>query len=107
MAENKGRNGAQDENLDEEEIGDELIELVDEEGKTQTFELLASFALNDSQYLAVTEPTEEEDPESMEVFILRIDQDEEGNDIYVSVDDEEADTAFDYFLSQVDAEEEE
>lgn len=96
------------EDLEEEnEEEQDLIELVDEEGETQVFELLGSFELDDAQYLAVADPDEEEDPESMEVFILKVVPDEDGNDTYVSVDDEEADKAFEYFLTLVDAEAEE
>lgn len=88
------------------EEADDLIELVDEEGETQVFELLGSFELEGNNYLAVADPEEEEDAESVEVFILKILTDEEGNDTYISVDDEESDRAFNYFLTLVDAEEE-
>ena len=95
------------ENMDlNSEEADDLIELVDEEGETQVFELLGSFELEGNNYLAVADPEEEEDAESVEVFILKILTDEEGNDTYISVDDEESDKAFNYFLTLVDAEEE-
>lgn len=95
------------ENMEPEtEEDDDLIELVDEEGETQVFELLGSFELNGSQYLAVSEPTDEEDPESLEVFILKTVPDEEGNDTYIPVEGDEADAAFDHFLKMVEAEEE-
>ena len=94
------------ENLDNEmEEDDDLIELVDEEGETQVFELMGSFELNDSHYIAVADPIEEDDPESVEIFILKTVTDEDGNDTYVSVEDEEADAAFNYFLTLVDSEE--
>ena len=87
---------------------DELIELVDEDGETQTFEWLATFTMNDAQYIAVADATEEEDPESIEVLFLRIEQDEDGNDVYVSVNDEkEADDAVAAFMELVDEEESE
>ena len=87
---------------------DELIELVDEDGETKTYEWLATFTMNDAQYIAVADATEEEDPESIEVLFLRIEQDEDGNDVYVSVNDEkEADDAFAAFMDLVDEEEEE
>ncbi len=85
----------------------DLIELVDESGETTLFELLGSFPFNDSHYLAVTPPTGEDDPESMEVFILKVIQDADGNDTYVTPDDAESDAAFNHFLTLVDAEEEE
>ena len=84
----------------------ELIELIDEDGETQTFELLAAFDLNDAHYLAVSEPIEDEDVESVEVFILKTVTDEEGNDSYVTVEEDESDVAFQHFLTLVEAEEE-
>ena len=95
------------ENLDEElddNLEDDLIELVDEDGETTTFELLGTFDLNEVHYLAVSEPIGEEDPESVEVLILKTVQDEDGNDTYVPAEDEESEAAFNYFLSIVDAE---
>ncbi len=83
----------------------ETIELIDEDGNSQLFELLGSFDLDGKHYLAVSEPSEEEEPESMDVFFLRTVKDENGNDIYISAEDEESKAAFDYFLTLVDAEE--
>ena len=95
------------ENLDNEmEEDDDLIELVDEEGETQVFELMGSFELDGNHYIAVADPIEEDDPESVEIFILKTVQDEDGNDTYVSVEDEEADAAFNYFLTLVESDEE-
>jgi len=93
-----------DENLDGEE--NDLIELVDENGEPQVFELMGSFELDGSHYLAVADPIEEDDPESVEIFILKVEQDENGDDTYVTVEDKEADAAINYFLTLVDAEEE-
>ena len=92
---------------EEPEEEDDLIELVDEDGETRVFELMGSFSMNGENYLAVSDPVEEEDPESIEIFILKIVTDEEGNDTYVPPEDKEADAAFEYFLTLVDAEEEE
>jgi len=90
------------------EEDDDLIELVDEEGETTLFELLASFDFEGAHYLAVSEPTEEEDPESMQVIMLKTAQDEDGQDTYVTIDDDdESEAAFNYFLTLVEAEAEE
>ena len=93
--------------LTPEEEEDELIELVDEDGNTQTFEWLASFPVGENQYIAVAEPMEDgEEPEEIQVLFLRIEEDEDGNDVYIPVeDDAEADAAFAGFLDLVDAEE--
>ena len=91
--------------LDEAFGEDGLIELIDEEGESQKFELLGAFDMDGEHFLAVSEPTDEEDEdiESMEVFILKTIEDEDGNDIYVTPDDDEADAAFEFFLNMVDA----
>ena len=91
-----------EETAEEDDLG--TIELVDENGDSQVFELLATFDLNGCHYLAVADPIEEDDPESVEVVILKTETDEEGNDTYVTVEDEESDMAFNHFLSLVDAE---
>lgn len=87
---------------------DELIELIDEEGESTLFEHLGTFEFKGETYLAVTPATEEEeeddDEEDMEVFILKIETDENGEDIYTVPDDEIADQAFAHFLTLVDLE---
>ncbi len=92
---------------EEEGEEDELIELADEDGNTQTFEWLASFPGRENQYIAVAEPLEdEEEPEEIQVLFLRIEEDEEGNDVYIPVeDDEEADAAYEAFTEAISEEE--
>ena len=99
----------QDEEMEEEieEFEDDIIELVDENGETTQFELLGSFDMKGQHYLALSEPSEEEDPDSMEVFILKVVPDEDGNDTYRAVEDQEADEAFEAFLKIVDGQTEE
>ncbi len=93
--------------LTPEEEEDELIELVDEDGNTQTFEWLASFPVGENQYIAVAEPMKEEtEPEEIQVLFLRIEEDEEGNDVYIPVeDDQEADAAYEAFMEAITEEE--
>ena len=76
---------------------DELIELVDENGETTVFEHLATLEYEGDTYLALCEPEDEEsnEDEDLEVFILKIEQDEEGNDVYTVPDDDVADAVFD------------
>ena len=90
-----------DGNLEEE---NDLIDLVDEDGETKTFEVMGTFDLDGNHYLAVSDPIGEEEPESVEIFILKTVQDENGEDTYVTVEDEESDAAFEYFLTLVEAE---
>ena len=93
--------------LDPEEEMDEIIELVDEEGNTETFELLASFVMDDVNYLALTPEAMDESDEEVEVVIMRTETDGEGNDTYIPVTDEqEADAAFARFMELIETEEE-
>ena len=93
--------------LTPEEEEDDKIELVDEDGNTQTFEWLASFPVGGTQYIAVSDPLEEgEDPEEISVLFLRIEEDEDGNDVYIPVEEEEeADAAYEAFMEAINEEE--
>ena len=82
----------------ENQENDDMIELTDQDGETTLFEHLATFPYKGKTYLAVCEPSDDEEPEDLEVFLLRAEEDENGEEIYVSTDDEETDEAFDYFL---------
>ena len=70
----------------------ELVELVDENGETTVFEHLATLEFEGESYLALSDP--ESDKEDLEVFILKIEQDEDGNDVYTVPDDNVADAVF-------------
>ena len=56
--------------MDGENEDNGLIELVDEDGNSETFELLASFDMDGKQYLAVAD-TEEEEEDPAEQLIRR------------------------------------
>ena len=102
-------------NMDEMEEDVEYIDLIDEDGNSETFEVLASFPMGEVQYVAVTEAVKEAEDEEAEsdeaeeipVMLLRIETDDKGNDIFVAVDDdEEAERAFNA-LEELLAEDEE
>ena len=78
-------------NLNPEEE-DDLVELVDENGETTVFEHLATLEYEGESYLALCDPESEE--EDLEVFILKIEQDENGEDVYNVPDDDVADAVF-------------
>ena len=88
------------------ENDEDLIELIDENGESSFFEHLATFEYKGESYLAVCDPEtdeEVEDEESeLEVFILKIETDEDGNDVYTVLEDDKADEVFDYFVTLVD-----
>lgn len=85
-----------------------IIELIaDSTGEAVSFEHLATIEHNGAYYIALTELTEE-DTEECDVIIMKIDQDENGKECYVPVEDEdEQQTVFDKFLELMDEEEEE
>ena len=87
-----------------------IIELIDDAtGESISFEHLATIEHDGAYYIALAEVSEEEDEaEECEVIIMKIDQDEDGNECYVQVDDEdEQQTVFDKFIALMEEEEEE
>jgi len=66
-------------------VDPEIIQLVDENGQEVDFELVASFELDETRY-AVVVPVE---GEGEDAYILKVDQDENGEDIFVGIEDEE------------------
>lgn len=96
------------ENMEEEE--DRVFEFVDENGDTTLFEHLATIEHQGEMYLVLTTPENEveegaDESDEMEIQILKIAQDEQNEDVYVSVDDDEAQAVFEEFLRLVDEEE--
>lgn len=82
---------------------DDILVLVDEKGEEVKFEYLDTMEMNGSEY-AILLPLEEDDEESEteEVVILKLDKDAEGEDSFVSVDDEkELQTVFEEFKKKV------
>lgn len=77
-----------------EENGEEndLVELIDENGEHTVFEHLATLEYEGESYLALCDPESDED--DLEVFILKIEQDEDGNDVYNVPEDDVADAVF-------------
>ena len=71
---------------------DDLVELIDENGESTVFEHLATLEYEGESYLALCDPESEE--EDLEVFILKIEQDENGEDVYNVPEDDVADAVF-------------
>ena len=84
---------------------EDLVELIDENGEKSLFEHLATLEYKGESYLALCDP--EADEEDLEVFILKIDQDENGEDYYTVPDDEVADAVFEQLVRMSDSMEEE
>lgn len=96
--------------LEEVDEDTDIIELTDEEGVTSEFQYLATMEHEGESYvvlMALQEEESEQDEDEGEVVILKIEQDENGEDIYVSCEDEEVtQQVFDKFVKMMEAEEE-
>ncbi len=81
---------------------DDVVVLMDEEGQETQFEYLDTVEMGDNEYVVLL-PVEdgENTTEVEEVLILRVDQDENGDDVFSSIDDEsELNRVFEQFKSQ-------
>lgn len=67
---------------------DEIIVMVDEEGKEVEFTHIATLDYNDEWYIYV-QPVELGDMDEDEMFIFKIEEDENGNDLFTPVEDED------------------
>ena len=83
-----------EEELNALEEGD-IIEMIDDTGKTVPFIFVDALEYEGDVYLALAEPEEED-----AVFFLRIEQDEDGNDFYTAPDEELEDVLFEQFTKQ-------
>ena len=79
-----------------EEEGEKIL-LTDENGVESEFELIGSAELNGNQYFACV-PAEGGDPEYLEYVILKLIIDEDGEEMLVTIDDDdEFEDVADYF----------
>lgn len=79
---------------------DNCVELVDEDGKQAKFTHVMTLEYEGSNYVLLSPAEPMEDIAEDEVMILRIAQDQEGVDVYVSVDDDaELENVFAKYLS--------
>ena len=83
----------------------DIIELTDEDGNVTRFEYMTTVDYEGELHVALmpAEEAEDEDAEEGSVVLLKIEKDENGEDIYVSIEDEKlADAVFEKFLEMVD-----
>lgn len=74
------------------EEGD-IIEMIDDNGETIPFIFVDALEYEGDTYLALAEPDEDD-----AVFFLKIDQDEDGSDVYTAPDEALEDKLFEQFL---------
>lgn len=72
----------------------DIIEMIDDDGKTVPFVFIDALEYEGEVYLALAEPEEED-----AVFFLKIEQDEDGNDVYTAPDEALEDKLFETFIA--------
>ena len=89
--------------------GSDYFVLTDEDGNEEEFEHLATIDYEDEIYMAMTPAHPADESEETEVVIFKVEEDEEtGDDILVTVDDEDIqDAVFEKFLEMDEEDEEE
>ena len=81
---------------------DDILVLVDEKGEEVEFEYLDTMSMNGAEYAILLPLEEDEDAETEEVVILKLDKDESGEDSFISVDDQnELHEVFEAFKKKV------
>jgi uncharacterized protein YrzB (UPF0473 family) len=95
---NGGANEAEQENI---------ITLTDEDGKEIEFEVIGDAEIDGVVYYAMTPAGAQENNEGIiEYVLLKLTKDEDGEEVFVTVDDEdEFDKVADYFDDMFDSEE--
>ena len=73
----------------------DIIEMIGDDGETVPFIFVDALEYDGDVYLALAEPEEED-----AVFFLKIEQDEDGNDVYTAPDEALEDALFEQFTKQ-------
>ena len=79
----------------------DIIELINDDGETVPFIFVDALEFEGDVYLALAEPEEDD-----AVFFLKIEQDEDGNDIYTAPDESLEDALFIQFSAMRGSDEE-
>ena len=102
-----GRIMAEIENSNMEPDEERVVELLDEDGNTIRFEHVATIQHEGNDYVLLAPLDPVDDMEEDEVLVLKIDNDENGDEIYVSVDDDDlVAKVFERYLKLVENDEE-
>ncbi|MDF2987303.1 MAG: hypothetical protein K0R50_2813 [Eubacterium sp.] len=84
---------------------DDIVILVGEDGEEVEFEHIDTIEMNDNEYVVLLPLEEQENEEVDEVVILKIDHNEDGEDSFVTVDDEdELNAVFEEFKTRMEEE---
>lgn len=86
---------------------DDILEMVDEDGNVLEFEHLLTFEVEDEYFLAMTSAEDTELYHPDEVLIMRIEEDEDGEETFLPIEsDEELEELWEIFLSLYEEDEE-
>ncbi|HEY5586141.1 MAG TPA: DUF1292 domain-containing protein [Ruminiclostridium sp.] len=82
---------------------EDIIVLIGEDGEEVEFEHLDTVELNGNEYVILLPMDEEENEEADEVVILKVDHNEDGEDSFITVDDDdELNNVFEEFKSRME-----
>ena len=94
------------ENQDMELDAENIVELVDDDGNEVKFEHLMTLEHKGKVYICLAPAEPMEDVEEDELVIMRIEQDEDGNDFYTTIEsEEELNEVFEKYLEIAEADE--
>ena len=98
-----------DKDFDNQEMeldAENIVELVDDDGNEVKFEHLMTLEHKGGVYICLAPAEPMEDVEEDELVIMRIEQDDEGNDFYTTIDsEEELNEVFEKYLEIAEADE--
>ena len=93
-------------NQDMELDAENIVELVDEDGNDVRFEHLMTLEHNGGIYICLVPAEPMEDVEEDELVIMRIVQDQDGNDVYTTIEsEEELNSVYEKYLELAEADE--
>lgn len=64
-----------------------IVELIDEQGDSIFFEHLMTLTYEEQDYIILATLDDNDSNEELEVVILRVEVDDDGNDVYVGIED--------------------
>jgi len=84
------------------EFENNILTFEDEDGNSVELEIVDAFEISETQYVALVSVEEPAEEQEEEVFIMRIEEDENGDDILIQVTDEdELETVFNTFKERM------
>lgn len=91
----------------DENLGTDFLTIEDENGETFELEVLGSFDVNGKEYMAALPADMEEDDPDYGIILLRIEE-EDGMEVYDSIDDDdELDLVYETYMQIIESEEDE